>query len=37
MTFAARLSPCVAAALFLALAPGLAFGEAADRNKDIVF
>jgi lipopolysaccharide export system protein LptA len=37
MTFAARLSPCVAAALFLALAPGLEFGEAADRNKDIVF
>ena len=36
MTFAARLSPCVAA-LVLALAPGLAFGDAADRTKDILF
>jgi lipopolysaccharide export system protein LptA len=37
MTFAARLRPRLTAALVLALVPGLAFAEAADRNKDIVF
>jgi lipopolysaccharide export system protein LptA len=37
MTFAARLRSCLAAALLLAFAPAVAFGEAADRSKDIVF